>query len=419
MADVYQNALLTIAALSSPASGHGIFPRSSPAAVAQVVAEIPLIAGEKRGVTARLHQPPADDESLTSLDGEAPLNKRAWCLQEAVLSRRILYYGAAQIYFGCGDGLRAANEVPENIPSLPFIGSSPAALLDILVEVDNLPLPLRGDDLQPVLRRYYDLVEVYSRRSLTFDKDRLPAISGLAKRLHGLIGGDYAAGVWTTDFRQGILWSPKDRGVARRSAYIAPSWSWVSAGEGGVFVLEGPLHLALDGSDNLELLAHNVVLKDQLNQYGEITSGQITVKGLTARLRRVHGVEFDVNGPGHVVNVWFDEPDGEGWFTDDRCYAVKQKGQSGDDDHVQFEARGHNPTTTKPGDPTIEKEYMVLLVIRGASRRYGSDKMEEESIILEPVVGANVVYRRVGRMTTGLRDQAPSVTWTERTVTII
>jgi hypothetical protein len=40
---------------------------------------------------------------------EAPLNNRAWVLQERALARRILHFAAAQTYWECGERIYCEN----------------------------------------------------------------------------------------------------------------------------------------------------------------------------------------------------------------------------------------------------------------------------------------------------------------------
>lgn len=87
-----------------------------------------------------------------------------------------------------------------------------------------------------------NIVEVYSGASLTRGTDRLVAISGLAKRLHGTLQDKYCAGLWEYDLVRHMMWRQKASLVPSsyfsldmRSSegfpsleYIAPSWSWAS-----------------------------------------------------------------------------------------------------------------------------------------------------------------------------------------------
>jgi hypothetical protein len=61
---------------------------------------------------------------------------------------------------------------------------------------------------------------------LTFQKDRFPAIAGLAREFADRTGYHYMAGIWAEDFRRGLLWE----GVVPESYNgLGPSWSWVEA----------------------------------------------------------------------------------------------------------------------------------------------------------------------------------------------
>lgn len=75
----------------------------------------------------------------------------------------------------------------------------------------------------------------YSPLQLSNRNDRLPALSGLAKRF-SITGrlGTYLAGLWSVHLDRMLCWSfagyvPKNRSPG----YVAPTWSWAS-GQGTV-----------------------------------------------------------------------------------------------------------------------------------------------------------------------------------------
>jgi len=75
------------------------------------------------------------------------------------------------------------------------------------------------------------LVEEYSGLALTFEKDVLPALAGLALEFAGLRPGDrYLAGLWEKSLLNDLAWC-RDLSVTtnpRPVVYRAPSWSWAS-----------------------------------------------------------------------------------------------------------------------------------------------------------------------------------------------
>jgi hypothetical protein len=89
------------------------------------------------------------------------------------------------------------------------------------------PLPIRGMALEQ--KQWLTVVEIFSRCSLSFSKDKLVAISGMAKSLSQEMNCDYLAGLWRKDLEHQLLWkvngafrSPKEDGTR------GPSWSWAS-----------------------------------------------------------------------------------------------------------------------------------------------------------------------------------------------
>ncbi|OWY45241.1 HET-like protein [Alternaria alternata] len=76
-------------------------------------------------------------------------------------------------------------------------------------------------------------------RSVTFDKDRLPAIAGLARVMGEVLRDQYLAGLWKGDLLEGLVWESAgammSRGLnshlqnIRRRNYVAPSWSWATS----------------------------------------------------------------------------------------------------------------------------------------------------------------------------------------------
>lgn len=84
------------------------------------------------------------------------------------------------------------------------------------------------------------IVEEYSKRQISFAKDRLPALAGLAARHAERTKHTYLAGMWLEDMPYSLLWrlrlfgfdpdmpKPKDSGCGGANI---PSWSWASSSE--------------------------------------------------------------------------------------------------------------------------------------------------------------------------------------------
>jgi hypothetical protein len=72
------------------------------------------------------------------------------------------------------------------------------------------------------------IVTIYSQHDLTYESDRLPALSGIAGQ--NRIQDQYLAGIWASEMPHGLFWTSElFSEVARRPAdYRAPSWAWSS-----------------------------------------------------------------------------------------------------------------------------------------------------------------------------------------------
>ncbi|CVL07819.1 uncharacterized protein FMAN_09775 [Fusarium mangiferae] len=156
----------------------------------------------------------------------AQVNRRGWVFQERLLSRRILYLGNEELYWEC-DQIQACETALQKIP----FGSEHLGRLNIV-----------GYDAKQVHSLWMRLVERFMRLDLTFEKDRLIAISGIARFLFSRPGDEYIAGILRSNWIDHLLWcpalgssiseNPRDavgpERFARRPIEAIPSWSWAT-----------------------------------------------------------------------------------------------------------------------------------------------------------------------------------------------
>ncbi|KAL5322211.1 hypothetical protein ACEPPN_010181 [Leptodophora sp. 'Broadleaf-Isolate-01'] len=88
-------------------------------------------------------------------------------------------------------------------------------------------LPIRVMRLEQ--QQWLPVVEIYSRCALTFAKDKLVAISGMARELSKDMDWEYLAGLWRRDLEHQILWKVKVAHPATKKEDMrGSSWSWAS-----------------------------------------------------------------------------------------------------------------------------------------------------------------------------------------------
>jgi hypothetical protein len=201
----------------------------------------------------------------------SPLNERGWVCQERLLSPRNLHFGASQLFWECDT---CSNCEISPIRMNPHEPSPALRLNPILREV--------GCDSE-FHTRVYDtwdsIVGMYSKAKLTKERDKLIAISGIAKKLGPIVNDRYLAGLWLRPLVSQLLWFVKPEEIVYRpKIYVAPSWSWAS--------VIGPVYsdYSVDMAEwnllNIEAVEMSYV---DGNPYGLVKSGEIKIQGRLAK----------------------------------------------------------------------------------------------------------------------------------------
>jgi len=212
MATVHSMAVVTIIAASSTSCHSGFLPtRSSGTTFGEFYVKLlPHISLYAVSCPRRsgFHTFPARD----------PIDARGWTYQEEYLSSRYLKFTSDDIQWKCSAGaVCLCGEGIEN--EAPQYNSS-----------------YKQDDSDP----WKVVVHGFSGRVFTNETDKLPAISGLAKRFAAVqqekgLQSRYIAGCWEDSIMSltDLLWSVKrglepDKVAGPPKSYIAPSFTWPS-----------------------------------------------------------------------------------------------------------------------------------------------------------------------------------------------
>ncbi|KAG6354503.1 hypothetical protein INS49_004520 [Diaporthe citri] len=424
---IYRNSTVTVYAMASKGSKHGIIPQD-----VQDEPNLPLPVSVKVSqgseVAVTVLRQDFGEETLKKLDNLCPLSSRGWCLQESILSPRHLYYGRSQIYWRCPHGYQAADGTSSGlrIPDDPLPNVSAVLYRDILrSQTDELPAQ------RLLLEDYYSVVEQYSHRSLTFSSDKLPAFSGISERLHPVIGGRYLAGLWTKDLAAGLLWQTEMATCKHVKPYRAPSWSWAVTDEQILFYEREAWP---ESSMGIRLVDYSIHLKDETNPYGEIKSASITVQGLILPVirSRQHIQGFARGYYRGYLHFDDDPPRYEGDNPDMprlRHCTFPMLFIAEDDDGVYLVAITFHLTGSDV-EPEIEhslftsEEYLALIVC--VDERKGDSEETVRSVrglVVKPVYGrkedGDITYERVGKFDFQSLKISRLQAWETRTLTLV
>jgi len=219
MANVYQGAYLTIAATKSSSDDGGLFSTASPNHLAREL---------RPRIYARQTLPHSVKWSKDydfKDSNKVPLFKRAWCYQESLLSSRVLHFAADELMWDCREKFYCEGSCHET--SIHGLDDAPLPKIDHAISL-NQPLQL--------WKRWWRIVEEYSGLELSQEKDKLPALSGLAKQVQAVLTGRYLAGLWESNLFLDLLWNTPEISVnawdpdhsGRCLPWRAPTWSWAS-----------------------------------------------------------------------------------------------------------------------------------------------------------------------------------------------
>lgn len=202
MDQVYENSTVTIAAANAKDSSESLYAERD-ARCKEYSRPIRMCVD---GVIADYF---AIEEDIASYNFQhSVLNKRAWVLQELVLSRRVIYFCKEQVFWRCSER-QSCELFPEGLPIRNY-GA-------------YIPNPYDCD----MLEAWPHILCLYTSAQLSHpDKDKLVALSGLAKRTHD--SSDYYAGLWASQFPWNLLWrvdSDQQKSEVLHTLE-APSWSW-------------------------------------------------------------------------------------------------------------------------------------------------------------------------------------------------
>jgi hypothetical protein len=229
-----------------------------------------------------------------------PLETRGWAFQERILSPRMLDYGTLTTEWIC----KSARYLRERLDGWHRIDQAKYPSMEA-------ELPLSGAistshrvktrvDSSNIRSQWHRLLKLYSSRNLTFQTDRLLAMSGIAERYAILLGDEYLAGIWRSSLARDILWQV-DRPLPRSYEYSAPSWSWAA--------ISGKVTVRLEGTvdANFQVIGCNVTHAFAEAQFGSVRSGRLQLRGLVRR----EGISFPSDGSGGLDKYVMEDMSGD------------------------------------------------------------------------------------------------------------
>ena len=225
---------------------------------------------------------------------DAPLNKRAWVLQERVLARRILHFTKHEIIWECRSVIAS-----ETWPSSIFGRHTSWLKAPMMPQHHAIDLSIDRISYNRTYEYWGAIQSLYSSTDITFPDDRLVAISGIAKAFEKLLDDTYVAGLWKSSMLTDLLWrcpgeQPRIAHTVRK--FQPPSFSWLS--------LETTVFPGLSMADNIRRLAEFLTVDVQHvsdDKTGLVHGGELRLIG---RLREVSLSWFNARAlPSWIISM--------------------------------------------------------------------------------------------------------------------
>jgi hypothetical protein len=209
MGAIYHNAHVVISAAVAPTCESGFLEdRAQP----PYYINLPFGASGSVDVIAKRHR------GKYMSDAEfGPLETRAWAYQESFIARRILSFNQHEVIWSChnkgGDG---GGRIRRDYEAIIYFNDS-CRTIDI-----------------PELKTWCFVVETFSTKKITNEKDKLPALSSVAELFACGRNVDYLAGIFIGSAASGgaqlmtwgtLSWNAENK---RPKNWRAPSWSPLS-----------------------------------------------------------------------------------------------------------------------------------------------------------------------------------------------
>lgn len=287
MGDVYRGSACNLAACVNPVKAQNLLDRNR-----DVKGISPLTFKDaKSGQQCRVF----NRGYWTARIDSHELNRRGWVLQERLLAPRVVYFGAQQVFWECSQAM-ACEAKPDGFSHI----LSKNAKGWISRMQSSTAKSGHDEECNYFVKSYTGWSQIvcnYSDCDLTQLRDKLIALSGIAKEVQKLVKDEYLAGLWRDTLVHDLQWDVREE--ARRSQnYRAPSWSWASIDGGVAYNIPSIRYGLVDIRQ-----ASTQALTD--DPTGEIIDARLVLSGI---LR-----EVTLKGEGSGPSYWIgNTPEGSG-----------------------------------------------------------------------------------------------------------
>jgi hypothetical protein len=297
---IYGGSMLTLAATASSDASEGLL-FDLPQKFAHREIKVPNESCVQGKVFYRHNLPHSEEwQRVDSRIGDYPLLNRAWVFQERFLSPRILHFTKTELTWECMETTTCQCILDQGWPprmihlekasSNWFKGqgglyqaeADPAEASIIRFPKERYADMALSPSKYDLCEKWNGILKQYCKLDITLGKDKLPALSGIARLMQGLRNNErYLAGLWKDHLHRDLCWYFDDPAPRHSLEWRAPSWSWASV-NGKQLKTAGPQYTFGKKQNGVKVLEASCTLSGT-DATGQVASGQIIFSGWLLR----------------------------------------------------------------------------------------------------------------------------------------
>lgn len=277
MADIFSNAYLTLISASGSGCNDSFLSRGLPDLSCTISLKLNPGMAIQGQFSLRFRRRKGISDKMAEIVGGKWIS-RGWTFQEERLARRVLMFGENKFFFDC-----KTLERSQDTDRYEFRPAWTASFVkglkeDVNANPENVEASRHWEHWQTICMHY-------AYRELTFQEDKLPAISGMASQIAKKVQSEYLAGLWENNLMHDLFWQTAAVAIKPKN-YRAPSWSWASL-DGRI---DWPLWRVFSSCSKCR--TYCTVLDVQttpagLDPYGAVKDGFLKVRGNLQEMRVV------------------------------------------------------------------------------------------------------------------------------------
>ncbi|KAH7085664.1 heterokaryon incompatibility protein-domain-containing protein [Paraphoma chrysanthemicola] len=432
MESYYSGAYLVVAAASADGSNVGFLKERPP-----IYTGIPFETVSGSGIldmVVRRIMPHRTGSRLTaSVAMEHDyIDSRAWCMQETILARRTVFFHNSELLWQCQSTTdcecgRSMKTSPEDEIGPDHFSSYTASpgIREFLTECSGIlrysgrPLSTLNSIRSVYIEWRHGIVPLYTEKDITHTTDRLPALSGLAAKVHQYLESQhhpdqYLAGIWRSD-PLGLLWAVErhhdPENIWEPDEYLGPSFSWVSVNHSVCYkippAMQSDQYPPVYGDIKCSIKEAHITI-DGLNPFGAVTDGFIKVSGLACSMTIRIGTSaeerywLDCGAGSNLTDFWVDT----------HLAPVKIRKKKGYTLSLNRFGKRTFDERYKGSTPQIHVDGLVVASLDPEPGEYG-DWVRYAILVLGKSVLRSGMYQRLGVAGVGIKS-ANTQPWLDR-----